>query len=81
MYITVHFLASLSTAAGTAECMFKIPDGATLDQAIARLVQRYPHLHGREAGWHLAINKIHAGADTVLHPGDSISIFPYIGGG
>lgn len=81
MQITVHFLGSLRHSAGVAECLLELPDGTNLEQAAQRLVSQYPALAGHQASWHFAINQTHAEADSLLHPNDAISIFPYIAGG
>jgi molybdopterin converting factor small subunit len=81
MHIIVYFLASLRETAGISHCTLDLPDGASLKQAVDRLLARYPALEGHQASWHFAINQTYADMDTPLRPGDTISIFPYIAGG
>lgn len=81
MTIEVRFLASLRSAAGRDSYTLDLPPGATLGQAIERLLREIPDLHAHVPMWHLAVNGTYAEPDAVLQPGDRISIFPYIAGG
>lgn len=81
MKIDVRFLASLRSAAGRDTYTLDLPPGATLNDAIERLLREIPDLRERVPMWHLAVNGTHAEPDAVLQPGDRISIFPYIAGG
>lgn len=81
MEITVRLFASLREMAGTGQCILQAPDGATLEQVIDRLVERYPALDGHQASWHFAVNQEHAEAGAILKDGDTVAIFPYVAGG
>ncbi len=81
MKIDVRFLASLRNTAGRDIYTLELPPGATLDDAIERLLRELPALSEHVRMWHLAVNGTHAAPDAVLQPGDRISIFPYIAGG
>jgi molybdopterin converting factor subunit 1 len=81
MQLTVRFFASLRETTGESHCALDVPEGMTLQEAVARLMQRYPTLRGHEASWHFAVNQTHAEPEAILHSGDVISIFPYIAGG
>jgi len=81
MNVEVRFLASLRTTAGQPGVTLDLPAGATLGQAVERLLAELPALHDHVPVWHLAVNGVQAGPETVLHDGDRISIFPYIAGG
>ncbi len=81
MTVTVRLFASLRELAGTGQCVLDVPEGATLEQAIERLVGRFPALDGHQASWHFAVNQEHAEPDAILRDGDSVAIFPYVAGG
>jgi molybdopterin converting factor small subunit len=81
MHVTIHLLGSLRHIIGDNTCTLEIPDRVRLEQAVDHLVTRYPALETHRGSWHFAVNKVHAEADTVLQPGDDLSIFPYIAGG
>jgi molybdopterin converting factor subunit 1 len=79
--VTVRLFASLREMAGTGQCVLDVPDGATLEQAIDRLVERFPALDGHQASWHFAVNQEHAEPGEILKDGDSVAVFPYVAGG
>jgi molybdopterin converting factor small subunit len=61
--------------------MLAVPEGASLNDMVTLLVNRYPALAGHESSWHFAINQTHAEMDETLRPGDRVAIFPYMAGG
>jgi len=81
MQITVRFFASLRQTTGISDCTLDVPDGTNLQQAVELLIARYPSLAAHQASWHFAVNQTYAEPDTLLKPGDIISIFPYMAGG
>ena len=90
----VHFYATLREIVGTKTVEFELPEGATIRQLLALIVERIPalrrellddqgELHGHI---HFFVNGRDApyladAVDTVLKPADVISIFPPVGGG
>lgn len=81
MQVTVRFFASLADTVGRSQCTLEVPAGASLEQAVELLLDRFPALEGHQDSWHFAVNQAHAEADTVLQSGDRVAIFPYIAGG
>jgi len=81
MEITIRLFASLCELAGAGQCTLDMPEGATLEQVVERLVGRFPALNGHQASWHFAVNREHAEMDVTLKDGDSVAIFPYVAGG
>jgi molybdopterin converting factor small subunit len=81
MQVNVFFLASLRHSTGIEQCTLNVPSGAKVEQAVVELVSQFPVLDGQQNLWHFAINQTAADADSPLKPGDTISIFPYLGGG
>ena len=90
----VDFYATLRQIIGTKTVDFPLPDGSTIDHLLEEVFIRYPamrsellddegQLHGHI---HVIINGrnvpfLENGLDTILSPGDRISIFPAVGGG
>jgi sulfur-carrier protein len=90
----VNFYATLREIVGTKTVEFDVPEGATIRQLLALLVERIPalrrelldeqgELHGHI---HFFVNGRDApylvdALDTVLKPIDVISVFPPVGGG
>jgi molybdopterin synthase sulfur carrier subunit len=90
----VHFYANLRQVVGNRQEEFPAPSGSTLGQLIIEIVKRYPALRAEMLDAHGNLYKhIHifvngrdsiildGSLDTVLAPGDTISIFPPVGGG
>lgn len=90
----VNFYATLRQVVGCRQADIPLPRGGTLRQLIKEMVKRYPGLkkeildrHGNLYGHiHIFVNGRESGfleksLDTVLEPGDILSIFPPVGGG
>jgi len=90
----VNFYATLRQVVGNRQAEFPAPSGSTLRQLIVEIVKRYPALraemldaHGNLFQHiHIFVNGrdstiLDGSLDTVLAPGDTISIFPPVGGG
>ena len=90
----VGFYATLRQIVGTKTVDFDLQYGSTVSQLLDEIIRRYPAmcselldengiLHGHV---HVNINGRNVpflvnGLDTILSPGDTISIFPAVGGG
>jgi molybdopterin synthase sulfur carrier subunit len=90
----VDFYATLRQIVGTKTVDFPLPDDSTIGRLLEEVFIRYPamrsellddegQLHGHI---HVIINGrnvpfLENGLDTILSPGDRISIFPAVGGG
>ena len=92
--LIVNFYATLRQLVGTRQVEFSLPEGSTLRQLIAEMVRRYPGLNDEffdengmlQSHIHFFINGrdsafLDGSLDSLLHPGDVISVFPPVGGG
>jgi molybdopterin synthase sulfur carrier subunit len=90
----VNFYATLRQVVGSRQVEFDLPQGGTLRQLIEEIVARFPNLRnemldpqgGLYSHIHIFVNGrdstfLEDSLDSVLEPGDVISIFPPVGGG
>jgi molybdopterin synthase sulfur carrier subunit len=90
----VNFYATLRQVVGVRQVEFSLPQGGTLRQLIEEMVKRYPGLNREmldlsgnlQSHIHIYVNGrdstlLDGSVDTTLAPGDTISIFPPVGGG
>ena len=90
----VNFYATLRQVVGVRQVEISLPQGGTLRQLIEEMVKRYPGLKremlDRSGNLHRHIHIFVNGRDStllddsldsILAPGDTISIFPPVGGG
>ncbi len=90
----VHFYATLREVVGRRQVDIPLAPGGTLRQLIADMVKLYPGLHQEILDSHGNLyNHIHIfvngressflkdNLDSILEPGDILSIFPPVGGG
>jgi len=90
----IDFYATLRDVTGQKSVEIDLPENATARQLVDKIVSLYPMMRGKlldENGnlWghvHVFINGRDApfledALQTVLHPADTISIFPAVGGG
>ena len=89
-----NFYATLRQIVGQKTVEIDVPEGATVGLLIDEILHQYPQLRnelldeqGRLYGHvHVLVNGrdsqfLDNALDTVIEPGDSISVFPAIGGG
>jgi len=81
MQINVRLFATLRQLAGWAQQPLELPAGATLDDALVAIDQRYPTLTIGQRTFYAAVNQAYAKGDQVLHDGDEVAIFPPVSGG
>ena len=81
MQIRVRLFATLRQLAGWSQQSLELPDGATLDAALAAIDQRFPALTIGRRTFYAAVNQEYAKGDQVLHDGDEVAIFPPVSGG
>jgi molybdopterin synthase sulfur carrier subunit len=92
--MTVNLYATLRQLAGSRQVEVQLPPGSTLNQLIAELTVRYPGLRSEmldpDGNLYQHIHVFVNGRDSlfldgslnlVLASGDTISIFPPVGGG
>ena len=81
MQIDVRLFATLRQLAGWSQQPIEVPDGATLDEALAIIDARYPALTIAKRTFYAAVNQEYAKGDQVLRAGDEVAIFPPVSGG
>jgi len=81
MQVHVRYFAALREKVGRDTEDLSIPAEATVDQARAALIERYPQLASTLAGCAAAVNRAYASAETSLADGDELVFIPPLGGG
>jgi molybdopterin synthase sulfur carrier subunit len=90
----VHYYATLRQVVGARQVEFSLSKGGTLRQLIEEMVKRYPGLKREmldrdgnlQSHIHIFVNGrdstlLDGSLETILEEGDTISIFPPVGGG
>ena len=81
MRIVIRFFAGMRERAGSGVMAVDVPDGATVDEAVAAAVRQM------EGEWVLpsrlmrAVNGEYVEGDAVLHEGDELAVIPPVSGG
>lgn len=81
MHIRVLYFATLRDRSGVREEAIELPEPATVGDLRARLAQDRPRLAEALESAVVAVNRLFATADTALHHGDDVAIFPPVSGG
>lgn len=81
MQIQVRLFATLRQLAGWSQQPLELSAGATLDDALAAIDQRFPALTISRRTFYAAVNQEYAKGEQVLHDGDEVAIFPPVSGG
>ncbi|GIV72826.1 MULTISPECIES: molybdopterin converting factor subunit 1 [Caldilinea] len=81
MQIQVRLFATLRQLAGWSQQTIEVPEGTTLEQALAIIDERFPALTISKRTFYAAVNQEYAKGDQVLHAGDEVAIFPPVSGG
>ncbi|HET8569065.1 MAG TPA: molybdopterin converting factor subunit 1 [Candidatus Limnocylindria bacterium] len=80
MRVNVRLFASYREAAGVGRFEIELPDGATVRDAVAAIVERYPLIaSGRNVV--MARNREYVAADAALAEGDELALIPPVSGG
>ena len=79
MKVRVRFFAAPREQIGRGEMELEFPEGTTLSQVRALLLEQYPFL--RDVALQFAVNAVYAREDIPLHDGDEIACIPPVGGG
>jgi molybdopterin converting factor subunit 1 len=81
MQVRIRYFASLREAVGAPEEAIELPDGATVAQARALLLERRPTLAKLLPACAIAVNRGYAEAETPLSEGAELVFIPPLGGG
>jgi molybdopterin converting factor subunit 1 len=81
MKIRVRYFASLREIVGQSEEILTVPEEATVIDAQALLITRYPQLQTILERCLSALNRGYVAAETALHEEDELVFIPPMGGG
>ena len=81
MKVRARFFASSRDAVGHRELEVELPDGATAQDLVARLVSDYPRLAAHTGSLMLAVNEAYVEPGRPLAPGDEVALIPPVSGG
>ena len=81
MNVNVQFFSYFKQLTGTSAVMEVLPEGATVEDLLRVLSQRYPKLRGAERSTLVAVGVDYAPREQVLREGDEVSVFPPVQGG
>jgi len=80
MKVLVKLFASYREAAGVSEEVIEIPDDSTVGEVIEAIVAKYPGLEDMSSAIR-ALNQKVVDPDAKVNDGDTLAIFPQVGGG
>jgi sulfur-carrier protein len=81
MEIRIRYFASLREVTGKSEERLEVPEKASVEEARALLLERYPRLQGIMERSLCAVNRSYVAPETQLHEGDELVFIPPMGGG
>lgn len=81
MQIRIRYFASLREIVGMNEENLSMAEGASVTEARALLLERYPRLENALARAVCAVNHQYVSPETVLKEGDEVVFIPPVGGG
>ncbi len=81
MEVIVRLFAAAQEAAGVEELHLDLPDGATTEDALRLLGERYPPLQPMREALALAVNQQYVRGVRTLSAGDELALIPPISGG
>ncbi len=79
--IGVRLFAALREALGGDRLTLRVPDGATVEGLLDRLVAEHPALETYRPHLQVAVNRTIVGGGAALHDGDEVALLPPVGGG
>ncbi len=79
--VNVLFFATIRELTGTRHTTLELPEGASVADAKAQLIEKYPSLKLAMDTTVVAVNREFAPDETQLPPGAEIAIFPPVSGG
>ena len=81
MQLSVRFFALYRERAGCGLASVEVAAGATVDDLVGAVRQRFPGLAPPEVQIVVAVNQEYAEPDTILREGDEICLIPPVSGG
>ena len=81
MKVNVRLFASLKDKAGKGQVTVELAQPATTANLLAALARAYPALAASLPVTLVAVNRVYAGTDTPIEPGDEIALCPPVSGG
>ena len=81
MNIHIRYFASLREIVGQSEEQLTLPEEASVAEARAALLTRYPRLQPIMERCLCAVNRGYVAPETTLHEGDELVFIPPMGGG
>jgi molybdopterin converting factor subunit 1 len=81
MNVTVKLFAVLRDKAGVGELSLTMPEGASVSDAMERVLERHPELAPFASRVACAVNLVRVDRQTVLSDGDELALLPPVSGG
>lgn len=83
MILEVQLFAILREQAGRQRVTLELRDGATVADAMRSISEQHPQLSAAVGSGSIvmAVNRVYAGAEVVLRPGDELALIPPVSGG
>jgi molybdopterin converting factor subunit 1 len=81
MNVRVLFFSVLSDITGLAETKIEMPSGATVNDLLIHVYERWPKLKAWDECLLLALNETYAKRDTALHENAEVAVMPPVQGG
>ena len=79
--VKLLFFASLKDIVGSRQLDFDVPSGATVNDLLERLEERYPGLRPYRSIVLTSLNEDYVDRSTIVSDGDEVAIFPPVSGG
>lgn len=78
---TILLFAHAADAVGKRELSIELPDGATVDDAMAKLCEQYPSINAMRSSLAIAVNARYAKSSDIIPDGATIAVIPPVSGG
>ncbi|QGJ69231.1 Molybdenum cofactor biosynthesis protein MoaD [Planctomycetales bacterium 10988] len=81
IHIEVLFFASAREITGSSNYRCELPEGATIEDLTAHLIERFPELAQRLPRWQIALRQEYVNPQTPLSDGAEVALIPPVSGG
>src|SRR2546426_2366622 len=81
MDVTVKLFSTFRQVTGLRETTLRLPEGATVDALLVRLLEAHPELATHRGSMILAVNQEFAAPATKLRSKDEVALLPPVSGG